>query len=1117
MTNILYFMDPFVDFDDKFDDRSFVAKYDLNAVSLARNMRANKDIKVHYAAISTILDKRGIREELQKVGIKVFSFDKAAIQGLLAHNNTSDVAVQTNKVSQDCSEDIKRYLRRQFKGFQPDVVVYWENVCDHIKEIFPEAIFLEGSHTGFSYIEGNVDILYTVYKGKDRLTKFNKKDIEKLQLTKEEISEIEQFKSFFKAHLTPETQLTRELLDPSSQFKHFVLYPGNFPSSKFKKFSGFSTNQNVLSLLLDILPEDCAILYTPHRLDKQSSTSSKLLNNRIIDLSKFSKVDKNLTLKAISISDAVVNVYSNIFMPAMTLGTPVFSIGHSYNSDFALGNLADLNKWLKSDRAIPLEYRDFERKVLFYVLTRKINSSFTATIRGSLLYLREVLRRINEPESGFDCLPALATVRGYLNQFRQNLLFKNPIVDSYKPTRLDVILSHVINPKIKAFGFDVFDTLLCRPFLKPVDLFDLMEKDAEDIIGKKSINFSRTRIAAEYLARHGKVEVKLEDIYDVLENQLSLTKDQRNSLQNLEVTLEQKFLKARETALNLFRLAKQEGKKVFIASDMYLPTQTIAKLLENNGYCLDGVEVYVSCDRGVVKHDGSFFRYLAQETEINPTETVFIGDNIKSDVTMSSEVGFIGTHFPKAIDVFSENPLFDGNVMKFIKDSSFGFHWGYLANRLFDNPFIRFNKKEVVNNSPALLGYLIFGPLVLSLTEWLSEKCKKENYDSILFSSRDSRVIIDIYNYWKEKLEPKLPNGQYIYISRAATLPVYCDREHILTLLSLYASRLSTADYLKKVFDIDVNKRSVRRKLNQYKIDLEQGSRVNIHKLPAFLLDYFKDDSELQEKIECIRDYFSPMIENKKVACFDLGARGTSRDILEDFFGTKIDLYLFRTTRYKYKNNLEAYMQTTINPYRHGVHAVLPQFYELLLSDPLVKTCQGYERLNGKVYPIIECSDFTESSLLVIEAQRYIRDFCFEFIDLFGKYSDCINSQCRTSYIYPLSYLCANTTDKTLMFRFEADNPFFTKENFAIISGPKKPGSSASSSRPNSPKIVQTVNKVSGLQAKLARSPEEYFRDSRVPVLRAVYKVRNIPLIGALSMSIATKITRSIVLTKSKD
>lgn len=1114
---VLYFMDPFVDFDDKFDDRSFVAKYDLNAVSLARNMRENKDLSVYYAAISTILDKRGIREELQKAGIKVYSFDKAAIKGLLDHNNTSDIAVQTNKVSQDCSENIKRYLRWQFKGLQPDVVVYWENACEYIKEIFPEAIFLEGSHTGFWFIEGNADILYTVYRGKDKLTKFNKEDIEKLQLTKEEISEIEQFRSFFKAHLAPETQLTRELLDPSSRFKHFVLYPGNFPSSKFKKFSGFSNNQNVLSLLLDTLPEDCAILYTPHRLDKLSSTPSKLLNDRIIDLSKFSKIDKNLTLKALSISDAVINVYSNIYMPAMTLGTPVFSIGDSYNADFALGNLTDLRLWLKSDRAIPSEYRDFEQKVLFYVLTRKINSSFTATIRGSLLYLCEVLRRINDPESGFDCLPALATVRGYLNQFRQNLLFKNPFVDSYKPTQLDVLLSHMINPKIKAFGFDVFDTLLCRPFLRPIDLFDLMEKDAEDIIGKKSINFSRTRIAAEYLARHGKVEVKLDEIYDVLEKQLSLTKIQRISLQDLEVTLEQRFLKARETALNLFRLAKQEGKKVFIASDMYLSTQTVAGFLENNGYCLDGVEVYVSCDRGAVKHDGSLFRYLAREIGVNPTETVFIGDNVRSDVAMPSEMGFIGTHFPKAIDVFSENPLFDGNVMKFLKDSTFGFHWGYLANRLFDNPFIRFNKKEVVNNSPALLGYLIFGPLVLSLTEWLSEKCKKENYDSILFASRDSRVIIDIYNYWREKLEPKLPNGQYIYISRAATLPVYCDREHILTLLSLYASRLSTADYLKKIFDIDVNKRPIKRKLNQYKIDLEQDNRVNTHKLPAFLLDYFKDDSELQEKIECIRDYFSPMIENKNVACFDLGTRGTSRDILEDVFETKIDLFLFRATKYKYKNNLQAYMQTTINPYRHGIHAVLPQFYELLLSDPLVKSCQGYERVDGKVYPIVECSDFTESSLLVIEAQRYIRDFCFEFIDLFKNYSDCINSQCRTSYIYPLSYLCANTTDKTLMFRFEGDDPFFTKENFAIIPGEKKAEPSASSSRPNGPKVAQTVNKVSGLQAKLARSPEEYFRDSRIPALRAVYKIRNVPLLGRMSMSIATKIAKSVVFTKSQN
>ena len=40
--NIIYYMDPFIDMDNEFDDRSFVAKNDLNADYLGRYLKKNK-------------------------------------------------------------------------------------------------------------------------------------------------------------------------------------------------------------------------------------------------------------------------------------------------------------------------------------------------------------------------------------------------------------------------------------------------------------------------------------------------------------------------------------------------------------------------------------------------------------------------------------------------------------------------------------------------------------------------------------------------------------------------------------------------------------------------------------------------------------------------------------------------------------------------------------------------------------------------------------------------------------------------------------------------------------------------------------------------------------------
>ena len=84
--------------------------------------------------------------------------------------------------------------------------------------------------------------------------------------------------------------------------------------------------------------------------------------------------------------------------------------------------------------------------------------------------------------------------------------------------------------------------------------------------------------------------------------------------------------------------------------------------------------------------------------------------------------------------------------MRSVLTNNFNFHISLIANKIFDNPFIVYDKNSIINNSSALLGYYILGPLALSITQWLIDETKNKGYDKILFTSRDSRIIIDIYN-----------------------------------------------------------------------------------------------------------------------------------------------------------------------------------------------------------------------------------------------------------------------------------------------------------------------------------------------------------------------------------
>lgn len=52
---VLYYMDVFVDLDKGADERSFVAKFDLNADFLGRYSKKQKDLKVTYLALDSVL------------------------------------------------------------------------------------------------------------------------------------------------------------------------------------------------------------------------------------------------------------------------------------------------------------------------------------------------------------------------------------------------------------------------------------------------------------------------------------------------------------------------------------------------------------------------------------------------------------------------------------------------------------------------------------------------------------------------------------------------------------------------------------------------------------------------------------------------------------------------------------------------------------------------------------------------------------------------------------------------------------------------------------------------------------------------------------------------------
>lgn len=205
---------------------------------------------------------------------------------------------------------------------------------------------------------------------------------------------------------------------------------------------------------------------------------------------------------------------------------------------------------------------------------------------------------------------------------------KNKIKDRY--TGYYITENEIIGKieKYDIISFDVFDTLLVRPYEKPTDLFYDLENRYH------MWGFAKKRIRAEQMAREkysACEDVNLEQIYAMLEQPYRQLKDK-------EMKLEQEVLRPNERIRKIYDEALRQQKRILIISDMYLPQKFIKKLLDLNGY--GGYEeVYVSADIGYTKINGSMYLHVMEVTDQNPKDYLHIGDNFYSDGNACWKVG----------------------------------------------------------------------------------------------------------------------------------------------------------------------------------------------------------------------------------------------------------------------------------------------------------------------------------------------------------------------------------------------------------------------------------------------------------------------------------------------
>ena len=177
---------------------------------------------------------------------------------------------------------------------------------------------------------------------------------------------------------------------------------------------------------------------------------------------------------------------------------------------------------------------------------------------------------------------------------------------------LKAILERVSISKVGVVSFNVFGTLLLRPYAKPRDLLIHLGQI------HNLPDFGEKRIDAEKRARakvkHG--EVTLEEIYRELEAPYS-------SLMDEELKLERQTLQVNPEMLIAFNYAKSLNKTIVLMADSYLSSKFIEGVLKDKG--ITGFrKIFTTSEYRMQKEDGSLFVAALRELKMTGNGSLFV-------------------------------------------------------------------------------------------------------------------------------------------------------------------------------------------------------------------------------------------------------------------------------------------------------------------------------------------------------------------------------------------------------------------------------------------------------------------------------------------------------------
>ena len=569
--------------------------------------------------------------------------------------------------------------------------------------------------------------------------------------------------------------------------------------------------------------------------------------------------------------------------------------------------------------------------------------------------------------------------------------------DSYWDKTFEQLCEEI--DKHEVISFDVFDTLIMRDVLRPVDIFGLTAKMTD---GKETPEgWQKIRVLAEKMCRTEKDEPFLKDIYEYASRHFNIDCQTADKLRKKEWELEKRFILQRKKMIDAYWYALDRHKKVILTSDMYLTETEIRELLSICGINND-VPLLVSSEEKVSKEGGHLYKIIKEKY---PLESILhIGDDSKIDGYMAEKQKIDSFIIRSSYDLLAASPF--AEIFDYLETDADKFYLGYFISRILNDPFALGETKGLLPLTSARDIALVIYPMTQMYLEFICENAKR--YDCILFPSRDGYLPYLLYAE-RQKKEEGLPDAKYVYASRMAlSRAALTDEESFKVLLSKLISDQSQncKNYIYNQFGYRLPD----------EFDNTSGELIRLwgkDRLLKRLYSYFTD---ICNSIQKCRENYSKYIDSvclRKYASFaavDVVSYGTQIYCFSKILNKKVDMLALGTTSVPnaYVKNTSVYsVYGNVNLENDGIVysvselSILHLFLEMLYSSGdgqfleitedmspafLKGTEYDVELLKETQSEIIKIADQMEK--LDLSDKRYSKGFSFALLrSLLGKFS----------------------------------------------------------------------------------------------------------------------------------